>query len=82
VFHVTGPGSFVPIPGVIAVRIAVDQFGHPWVVTSTGSIYAYINDVWVPIATDGCVASDIGIGANGDVWIVSCHTAGSNGNAT
>jgi hypothetical protein len=48
-------------------RIAIDEFGNPWVVTDSGSIYAYINYFWIPIATTGCVASDIGIGANGDV---------------
>jgi hypothetical protein len=64
-----------------ASRIAIDQFGNPWVVTTAGYIYAYFNNIWTVIANNGCVAQDIGIGANGDVWIASCSAAGTNGKA-
>jgi hypothetical protein len=50
-----------------AVRIAVDPNGNAWVVDSYGAIYQWTVDHWTGIYGS---ASDIGIGANGSVWVV------------
>ncbi|MEQ1646629.1 MAG: tectonin domain-containing protein, partial [Pyrinomonadaceae bacterium] len=50
-----------------AARIAVDNFGFPWVVKSTGEILRRNGRTWITLPG---TATDIDIGDNGDVWIV------------
>ncbi len=59
--------SWVTLPGA-GVRISADQSGHPWVVNSSGTIYAWSGSSWV---LQPGMASDIGIGTEGSVFITS-----------
>lgn len=62
-------------------RIAVGPGGVPWVVKADGRIYERRSKFMSVKGWDqvlGC-AKDIGVGANGDVWVIGC-TAGANGN--
>ena len=57
-----------------AVRIAVSPQGIPWVITAAGEIYVRTSKdpatgTWQ--RRTGC-GKEIGIGANGDVWLVGC----------
>ena len=61
----TGSG-FKKAPGG-AVRIDVGPWGYPWVVNSFDDIYKWENNNWTKITGK---AKDIGIGANGSVWII------------
>jgi peptidoglycan hydrolase-like protein with peptidoglycan-binding domain len=59
-------------PTGIAVRIAVDPSGVPWVVTAGNAIFRHTTNspftgFWQQMPG---AALDIGIGANGDVWVV------------
>jgi hypothetical protein len=49
------------------VRIAVDPKGNPWVINSANQIFRRVDNSWVLIVGS---ATDIAIGANGDVWII------------
>lgn len=51
------------------VRIAVDPAGAPWVVNDAGMIWRREGSRWIEVA--GARARDIGIGADGSVWIIS-----------
>jgi hypothetical protein len=60
-------GQWVQVPGATAARIAVDPAGNPWVVRSDGSILRYTAAGWQAVPG---AAMDIGIGANGAIWII------------
>jgi hypothetical protein len=66
----SGTPVTIPNPPGTPVRIAVDQTGAPWVVNSANAIYKRdnTNGNWQQIT--GATARDVGIGANGRVWIV------------
>ena len=51
-----------------AIRIDVDPSGNPWVVDNDGNIFRKIGAKWWE-QIDG-EATDIGIGADGSVWII------------
>lgn len=53
-----------------AVRIAVDPTGMPWVVNEGGSIYRRTPSGWQQLPG---AAKDIGIGANGAVWVIGTN---------
>lgn len=57
-----------------AVRIAVGPDGNPWVVNSFGNIFHWVGH-WQPFPS---LARDIGIGADGSVWIVGKSSVLSN----
>jgi hypothetical protein len=62
-----------------AVRIATSNFGDPWAVNSAGNIFRRVggpNGYWETLPG---LASDIGIGGNGHVWIVGRATNSSGG---
>jgi peptidoglycan hydrolase-like protein with peptidoglycan-binding domain len=64
-----------------ALRIAVSPSGVPWVVNDAGLIFqrsssSASSGTWQP--RPGC-AKDIGIGANGSVWSISCTFTGDGG---
>jgi hypothetical protein len=50
-----------------AVRIAVDPHGDPWIIRSDHSIFRLTDGAWQKVPGS---ASDIGIGADGSVWII------------
>jgi hypothetical protein len=50
-----------------AVRIDVDPQGNPWIVNDNGNIYRRVGNRWEQLPG---TATDIGIGADGSVWIV------------
>ncbi|MCP4865418.1 MAG: hypothetical protein GY897_15855, partial [Alteromonas sp.] len=64
--------TWIPMYNAAAVRIAVGPDGIPWVVISAGHVYRG-NDAngsgWTLVSGAG-TARDIGIGANGSVWII------------
>ena len=53
-----------------AVRIDVDPQGNPWIVNDNGKIYRRVDNRWEQLFG---AAKDIGIGANGSVWIVGTN---------
>lgn len=68
--------QFVGIDGS-GVKIAVDATGSPWLVNAAGNVYRRIGGVgaggsWQQIGLQ--CASDIGIGANGSVWIAGASS--------
>jgi len=65
------------VPGA-AVRIAVGPKNDPWIVTSTNAIYHYEGGKWVGIK--GQTATDIGVGKDGTVWIITNDKPGEYGN--
>lgn len=55
-----------------ARRIAVDNNGKPWVITSIGMIFRRDNDSWTVIpGPNGVTPVDIAISNSGEVWIVN-----------
>jgi hypothetical protein len=54
------------------MSIAVDPSGNPWVTNNDGFIYRWTGTAWA--AQPGC-AVDVGIGANGQTWVVGCTPA-------
>jgi hypothetical protein len=60
--------SWVVQSGISGVRVAVDPTGAPWVVTKSNLIYKNIAGTWTLMPG---TATDIGIGANGTIYIVS-----------
>jgi hypothetical protein len=59
-------------------RIAVDPKGMPWVVNTAGQVWQRSGSRWIQKSEPGA-AYDIGIGANGQVWIVSRRRAATGG---
>lgn len=51
-----------------AVRIDVDPAGNPWIVNNSHDIYRRVDNRWLRVAGE---ARDIGIGADGSVWVTS-----------
>ena len=60
-------GQWVPVAGATGKRIAVDPAGNAWVVRDKGAIMRYTASGWQTVPGS---AMDIGIGANGTVWII------------
>src|ERR1700761_3086782 len=58
--------SWTVMTGAAGVRIAVDPSGTPWVVNKSHLIYKYNGSTWTQLPG---TATDIGIGANGSVFI-------------
>jgi len=63
------------IPGV-AVRIAVEPDGTPWIVNKGKQIYKRSANGWQQVA--GC-ARDIAVGQNSSAWILGCKSSGTDG---
>lgn len=66
--------SWVGVEGG-AVRVAVDPRGAPWVVNDAGQIFRRDNDRWTPMPG---IARDIGVGADGTVWVVGANAQGAD----
>jgi len=60
--------SWTVMSGIAGVRVAVDSTGTPWVVNKSNLIYKYNGSTWTLLPG---TATDIGIGKNGAVYIVS-----------
>jgi len=73
IYHLVG-NRFVKTTGQ-AVRLDVDPTGRPWAINNLNDIYYWQNKTWHRLPGK---AKDIGIGANGDVWIIG--TDFTNGN--
>lgn len=56
------------------VRIDVDENGNPWIVNSKNQIFHRLNDNWVQLPG---LATDVGVGADGSVWIIGTNPVGS-----
>ncbi|PAW92152.1 hypothetical protein CKK33_01030 [Mucilaginibacter sp. MD40] len=68
--------SWTVMPGAAGVRIAVDAQGTPWVVNKSHLIYKYNGNLWIQMPG---TATDIGIGANGAVYISGTTVVSSTG---
>jgi hypothetical protein len=64
------------MPGAAGVRVAVDPSGTPWIVNKSNLIYKYNGSTWTPLTGQ---ATDIGIGADGSVYIVSATFVSPSG---
>lgn len=53
------------------VRIDVDNKGFAWIVTDKNEIWRYSNTGWTKLSG---LAQDIGIGADGSVWVIGTAT--------
>ncbi len=70
IYHLTG-SSWTKVDGG-ARRVAVDNTGIPWVITSIGMIFRRENNSWKVIpGPNGATPLDIAISNSGEVWIVS-----------
>ncbi len=58
--------SFVKVPGN-AVKVDVNHYGIPWIVTISEDIFHWSNRRWNKVPGK---AKDIGVGPNGDVFII------------
>ena len=71
--HVWNGSTWGPPSLIGARRIAVDPGGAPWIVNTTGGISRLVADSWTSMPGLG---RDIGIGANGDVWLIGTNAIG------
>ncbi len=55
------------------IRIAVDPQGAPWVVNARQEIYQRVNNQW---SRQPGAAHDIGIGADGTIWVIGTNPVG------
>jgi len=58
-----------------AVRIAVDPAGMPWVINKEGIVHQRKGSIWKELPGK---ATDIGVGAEGTVWIEGANSTGGN----
>jgi hypothetical protein len=65
-------GNWVGVDGG-GVRIAVDSSGAPWVVNDANNIYQRVGAGWEQRPGS---AHDIGIGADGAVWVIGTNAVG------
>jgi hypothetical protein len=54
-----------------AVRVDVDPWGNPWIINSDNEIYRLTRGRWERLPG---AANDIGIGADGSVWVVGVNS--------
>ncbi|AMC11517.1 hypothetical protein Lupro_09665 [Lutibacter profundi] len=73
IYHLVG-NKFVKTAGE-GVRIDVGPYGNPWGVNNLDHIYKWQNNTWHRMPG---TAKDIGIGANGDIWIIGSDAINSN----
>lgn len=66
IYHLSRHGAFA-VPGG-ALRIDVDPLGNPWIVNFYHEIYRWVDGYWQRIPGE---ALDVGIGADGSVWVAS-----------
>jgi hypothetical protein len=59
------------------VRIDVDPRGNPWMVNAKGEIFRRVKDTWKRVPG---LAKDIGVGADGSVWIIGTNPSGTADN--
>ncbi|AMR30435.1 hypothetical protein A0256_02870 [Mucilaginibacter sp. PAMC 26640] len=64
------------MPSAAGVNISVDPQGTPWVVNKSHLIYKYNGSTWTPMPG---TATDIGISANGSVFITDTTTVSPTG---
>jgi hypothetical protein len=78
--NVDGPFEvWCPLWGQTAGSVALDPQGNPWITGDTDNVvYRWDGSQWV--AVPGAKGTDIGIGADGTVWIVTDKPASSGGN--
>ena len=66
IYNLNSQGGFAVEGG--AIRIDVDPQGNPWIVNYDHHIYRWVNGFWQRMPGE---APDIGIGADGSVWVAS-----------
>ena len=62
-----------------ATEIAADSSGIAWVVNKIGGIFQFNGKQWTMYNKDNMRAKDIGVGPNGEVWIISNRREGQDG---
>jgi len=70
--YVASSNSWQGIDGG-GVRIAVDPRGNPWIVNDAGAIYRRVSNQWRLLPGS---AKDIGIGADGTVYVIGTNAVG------
>src|SRR5579859_7992415 len=80
ILHYDQPSADWVTTDGLATRIAVGQGGQPWVVNAAGSVFrrlagptSLVDGSWQSIS--GVAASDIGVGADGSVWVLDTTPA-------
>jgi hypothetical protein len=63
------------VDGATGIRIDVDRDGNPWVVNSKGEIFRRTGTQWQTLPGR---AKDIGIGADGSVWVIGTTPVGAS----
>jgi hypothetical protein len=79
IYRVDSCGCRHRLPDVGAFRVAVSPQGIPWVVTKSNLIYKYNGSSWNQMPG---TATDIGIGADGSVFIIGTEFATITGGNT
>lgn len=69
-------GSLIKMPDCAGIRIAVSPAGVPWVVNKSHLIYRFNGTLWDVLPG---TANDIGIGADGSVYIIGTTIASPTG---
>ncbi|BAU56196.1 tectonin domain-containing protein [Mucilaginibacter gotjawali] len=69
-------GNLVKMPECAAIRIAVSPQGVPWAVNKSHLIFRYNGSLWDQLPG---TATDIGIGADGSVFIIGTTTVSPTG---
>jgi hypothetical protein len=68
--------AWTNVPGS-GVRLDVDPQGNAWIVTKSHEIRRFLNGGFYPIPLT-VPATDIGIGADGSVWVIGTDTVGND----
>jgi hypothetical protein len=65
-----------PSIGGAGIRIAVDPAGNPWVVNNYSNLLTIVSGQWYQYDVNGAAnnATDVGVGSDGTVWIISHET--------
>lgn len=66
IYNISGSAGFSVNGG--AIRIDVDPDGNPWIINDEDNIYRWIEGDWQRLPGE---ALDVGIGADGSVWVAS-----------
>jgi len=74
IYKVDSCGCRHKLPDVGAIRVAVSPQGVPWVVSKTNLIFRYNGDTKAWVQMPG-TATDVGIGADGSVFIIGTEFA-------
>jgi hypothetical protein len=71
--HWNGSTWDPPVPGAAGTQITVSSTGVPWVINAQSEIFAWNGTAFAgPFGPPGTCARSIGIGPDGNPWVVGC----------